>query len=126
VTLVGSVASVLGEPGTLGLSESQIGAAASFYLLGAVIGALYFGRLTDRLGRKRLFLVTLALYLTATLMTAFSWNFTSFVIFRMITGADFPINSSWSAGGEFNTLFIISNSDTIHLFNFLGSATFHF
>jgi MFS family permease len=87
VTLVGSVASVLGEPGTLGLSESQIGAAASFYLLGAVIGALFFGRLTDRLGRKKIFLITLALYLTATLLTAFSWSFLSFVVFRMITGA---------------------------------------
>ncbi len=87
VTLVGSVASVLGEPGTLGLSESQIGAAASFYLLGAVVGALVFGRLTDRLGRKKLFLATLAIYLTATLLTAFSWSFASFVLFRMITGA---------------------------------------
>jgi MFS family permease len=87
VTIVGSIASVLGEPDTLGLSESQIGAAASFYLLGAVIGALFFGRLTDSLGRKKLFLVTLAVYLTATLLTAFSWNFASFVIFRMITGA---------------------------------------
>jgi MFS family permease len=87
VTIVGSIASVLGEPGTLGLSESQIGGAASFYLLGAVIGALFFGRLTDSLGRKKLFLVTLALYLTATLLTAFSWNYVSFVVFRMLTGA---------------------------------------
>src|SRR5438309_11683195 len=56
VTIVGSVASVLGEPGTLGLSEREIGAAASAYLFGAIVGALIFGRLTDLLGRKRLFL----------------------------------------------------------------------
>src|SRR3954453_5748364 len=59
VTIVGSVAGVLGEPGTLHLPESQIGAAASTYLAGAVLGALIFGRLTDQLGRKKLFLVTL-------------------------------------------------------------------
>ena len=87
VTIVGSIASVLGEPDTLRLTESQIGAAASFHLLGAVLGALMFGRLTDRLGRKKLFRVTLALYLTATLLTAFSWNYLSFVVFRMLTGA---------------------------------------
>jgi MFS family permease len=56
-------------------------------LAGAVLGALFFGRLTDSLGRKKLFLVTLALYLIATLLTAFSWDFVSFVVFRMLTGA---------------------------------------
>jgi MFS family permease len=87
VTLVGSVASVLGERGTLGLTEGQIGSAASAYLAGAIGGALLFGRLTDRLGRKRLFLVTLAVYLVATLLTAMSWSFFSFALFRALTGA---------------------------------------
>src|SRR6476469_9060050 len=70
VTLVGAVASVLGEPDTLHLSEQQIGLAASAYLFGAIAGALIFGRATDRLGRKKLFLVTLGVYLAATLCTA--------------------------------------------------------
>src|SRR5436305_1684164 len=74
VTLVGAVASVLGETETLHLSETQIGASASAYLAGAIAGALIFGRLTDALGRKRLFLVTLSVYLLATLFTALSWS----------------------------------------------------
>lgn len=86
VTIVGSVAGVLGEPETLHLSEAQVGAAASSYLAGAVTGALVFGRLTDMLGRKKLFLVTLAFYVVATLFTALSWNFASFAIFRALTG----------------------------------------
>jgi len=87
VTLVGSVAGVLAEPGTLHLSESQIGAAGSAYLLGAVIGALVFGRLSDALGRRRLFLVTLGVYTAATLLTALSVGFASFAAFRFWTGA---------------------------------------
>jgi MFS family permease len=87
VTLVGAVASVLGETDTLHLSEREIGAAASAYLFGAILGALIFGRATDRLGRKKLFLVTLGVYLTATLLTALSFNFWSFALFRALTGA---------------------------------------
>lgn len=87
VTLVGAVAGALGESHTLHLSESQIGLAASAYLLGAIVGALVFGRLTDALGRKRLFLITLALYTGATLATAFSWGFWPFAFFRALTGA---------------------------------------
>jgi MFS family permease len=87
VTLVGAVASVLGEPDTLHLSEQQIGLAASAYLFGAIAGALVFGRATDRLGRKKLFLVTLGVYLAATLCTALSLNFWMFALFRAITGA---------------------------------------
>ena len=87
VTLVGSVSTVLAEPGTLGLTETQIGAAASAYLAGAILGALVFGKLTDRLGRKRLFLVTLAVYLGATVLTALSWGPGSFAVFRALTGA---------------------------------------
>jgi MFS family permease len=87
VTLVGAVASVLGEVDTLHLGEAQIGAAASAYLAGAICGALLFGRLTDTLGRKRLFLVTLSVYVLATLFTALSWSFASFALFRALTGA---------------------------------------
>jgi MFS family permease len=87
VTLVGSVASVLRDPETLHLSDSQIGAAASAYLFGAVTGSLIFGRLTDKLGRRKLFFVTLALYLGATLLTGLSFNFASFAFFRALTGA---------------------------------------
>jgi MFS family permease len=86
VTLVGAIGPVLQRPDTLALSAAQIGASASAYLGGAVLGALWFGRLADRLGRKRLFLVTLGVYLVATLATAFSWNFLSFAAFRCLTG----------------------------------------
>jgi MFS family permease len=96
VTLVGAIGNALRSKGTLGLSESQIGASASVYLAGAITGALLFGRLTDVLGRKRLFLVTLSVYLLATLATAFSWSFASFAIFRAITGA--------GIGGEYSAV----------------------
>src|SRR3990170_5273466 len=76
VTVVGSLGPALQESSTLGLSATEIGWAGSAYVGGAVLGALYFGRLADRLGRKRLFLVTLAVYLAATLATAFTWDFT--------------------------------------------------
>jgi MFS family permease len=87
VTLVGSVAGVLREPETLHLTDSQIGAAATAYLAGAIGGALVFGRLTDTLGRRRLFFVTLWIYLGATLMTGLSVGFVSFAFWRAITGA---------------------------------------
>ena len=72
---------------TLGLTDTQVGASASCYLIGAVLGALVFGYGTDRLGRKKLFYVTLLVYLAATAATAFSWNFASYAIFRALTGA---------------------------------------
>jgi MFS family permease len=87
VTLAGSVAAALQESPRLHLSAQQVGLTGSAYLAGAVIGALYFGHLTDKLGRKRLFNVTLGLYLVATALTAFSWDFTSFAAFRFLTGA---------------------------------------
>ncbi len=96
VTLVGAVASVLGYPDTLSLSDAQIGASVSAYLAGAVIGALVFGRLTDKLGRKKLFFVTLAVYLGASFLTAFSTNFWMFAFFRAITGA--------GIGGEYSAI----------------------
>jgi MFS family permease len=95
VTLVGSVGAVLERPDTLGLSSAQIGWAGSAYVGGAVIGALYFGRLADRLGRKRLFLLTLAIYLAATLATALSFNFAAFVVCRFFTG--FGIGGEYAA-----------------------------
>jgi MFS family permease len=96
VTLVGAVGAVLREKDTLALSESQIGGAGSAYLAGAVVGALLFGRLTDVLGRRRLFLVTLGVYLTATLASALAWSFASFAVFRALTGA--------GIGGEYSAV----------------------
>jgi MFS family permease len=87
VTLTGALAGVLKESSTLALSNAEIGLASSAYLAGAVLGALFFGWLTDRFGRKTLFFITLAIYLTATAATALSWNFWSFALFRAATGA---------------------------------------
>ncbi len=87
VTLTGSVAGALQSADGLALSDTEIGGAASAYLVGAVLGALGFGHLTDLLGRKRLFFVTLGLYLAATAATAFSFDAASFMVFRFLTGA---------------------------------------
>jgi MFS family permease len=86
VTLVGSLGGVLQRDDTLGLSAAQIGWSGSVYVGGAVIGALLFGRLTDRLGRKKLFLLTLAVYMLATLATAFSTSYAFFAVCRFFTG----------------------------------------
>jgi MFS family permease len=95
VTMVGSIGSRLKDPGALGLSDEAVGAAATSYLVGAVLGSLVFGYLTDRFGRKRLFLITLGWYVVATLLTAFSWNEFSFIAFRFLTG--FGIGGEYSA-----------------------------
>jgi MFS family permease len=87
VTLAGSVAGALQESPVLHFSAAEVGAVGSAYLAGAVVGAVLFGYLTDRFGRRRLFFVTLGVYLTATAATAFSWNFASFALFRFLTGA---------------------------------------
>src|SRR3954451_9054776 len=88
VTMVGNVASRLTEDGAgLHLSVSQIGSAAACYVAGACVGALFFGQLTDRFGRKKLFLVTLALYIVATIATAFAMSPVYFFIARFFTGA---------------------------------------
>jgi MFS family permease len=95
VTLAGSLAGVLEDKKGLGLSAPQVTAGASTYLAGAVLGALFFGYLTDRLGRRKLFLVTLATYSIATLLTALSFNFWSFALFRALTG--FGIGGEYAA-----------------------------
>ena len=86
VTIVGAIAPVLQNSQTLGLSAGQIGAAASAYVTGAVVGALLFGWLTDRFGRRLVFYVTLVVYLVGVLLTATSWSFWSFALFRAVTG----------------------------------------
>jgi MFS family permease len=88
VTIVGSVGQRLTEAGSgIALDASQIGTAAAFYVGGACVGALFFGQLTDRFGRKKLFLVTLALYIVATIATAFSFAPWYFYAARFFTGA---------------------------------------
>ena len=87
VTLTGSVSGVLQNPETMGFTGSQIGLLGSGYVAGAVLGALIFGYLTDVLGRKKLFFITLGVYVVGVLLSAFSWNLWSFVFFRFITGA---------------------------------------
>jgi MFS family permease len=87
VTLAGTVAGALKASPVLQFSNTDVGLAGSAYLAGAVLGALFFGWLTDRLGRKKLFFITLTVYLVATAATAFSWNLWSFMLFRFLTGA---------------------------------------
>jgi MFS family permease len=88
VTIVGSIGDRLTEHGSgIALDASQIGTAAAFYVGGACLGALFFGQLTDRFGRKKLFLLTLGLYIAATVATAFSWTAWYFYAARFFTGA---------------------------------------
>jgi MFS family permease len=95
VTVVGSLGPSLQRADTLALSATEVGWAASAYIAGAVLGALFFGRLADRLGRKRMFLVTLLVYLVATLLTALTWNMASFAFCRFLTG--FGIGGEYAA-----------------------------
>ena len=95
VTVVGSLGPALQRPDTLGLTAGEIGWAASAYIAGAVLGALFFGRLADRLGRKQMFLATLIVYLIATVATAFSWDILTFAICRFFTG--FGIGGEYAA-----------------------------
>ncbi len=96
VTLAGALSGALKESPTLQFSNFDVGFANSAYLAGAVIGAIGFGWLTDRIGRKKLFFITLALYLVATAATAFSWNLASYTLFRFLTGA--------GIGGEYTAI----------------------
>src|SRR4051794_4587883 len=87
VTLVGAVAAQWTDKSTLHLTTSQSSLAGVAYLSGAVVGALFFGYLTDRLGRKVLFMVTLGVYLVFTICTAFAWDIYSLFAFRVLAGA---------------------------------------
>lgn len=87
VTLAGALSGAFKASPVLQFSNTDIGIAASAYLAGAVTGALFFGWLTDRLGRKKLFFITLTVYLIATAATGLSWNIWSFAFFRFLTGA---------------------------------------
>ncbi len=96
VTLAGAVAGALKTSPSLHMSNADVGFAASAYLAGAVSGAVLFGWLTDRLGRRKLFFVTLTVYIAATAATAVSWDFASFALFRFLTGA--------GIGGEYTAI----------------------
>lgn len=96
VTLAGALSGALKASPQLNFTNAEVGLSASAYLLGAVAGAMLFGWLTDVFGRKRLFFVTLGLYLCATVATAASWDFWSFVVFRFLTGA--------GIGGEYTAI----------------------
>ena len=87
VTLAGSLGGILTRREALGLTDTEVGASATAYLAGAVIGALLFGYGTDRFGRKKLFFITVAVYLIGTGLSAFSWSFASYAFFRAVTGA---------------------------------------
>jgi MFS family permease len=96
VTLTGALSGALKNSPVLRLTNTEVGLASSAYLAGAVLGALLFGWLTDRLGRKRLFMITLSVYLCATAATGLSWDIWSFVLFRLLTGA--------GIGGEYTAI----------------------
>ncbi len=96
VTLAGALSGALKESSTLHFTNFDVGFSNSAYLAGAVLGALGFGWLTDRIGRKKLFFITLAVYLTATAATALSWNLVSYALFRFLTGA--------GIGGEYTAI----------------------
>jgi len=132
VTIVGAIASRLTDPATIHLTTVEVASAGTTYLIGAVLGALFFGRMTDQLGRKKLFMITLSVYLVATVLTAFSPNYLWFAVMRFFTGAgiggeyaainsaideliparmrghvDLAINGSWWVGTAFGALLTV-------------------
>jgi MFS family permease len=96
VTLMGAISAVLQRREVLGFSAAQIGSIGSAYLTGAVVGALIFGHLTDRFGRRTFFFVSLSTYLIGVALTALSWNLASFAVFRFVTGS--------GIGGEYSAV----------------------
>src|SRR3954453_17799881 len=96
IQIVSAIGSTLQEKGTLALSSGQVGLLGSVYLLGEVVGALVFGRLTDKLGRKKLFILTLALYLVASGIAAFSFSLWFLLLFRFVAGL--------GIGGEYTAI----------------------
>ena len=94
VTLVGSLSPAIAR--SLGFGDAEVGWSGTAYVLGSVLGALIFGRLTDRFGRRKLFTITVGVYLAATLASGLSWNFASFAFFRFVTGA--------GIGGEYGAV----------------------
>jgi len=97
VTIVGAIAPRLTEKGSgIALTAGSIGTAAAIYVAGACVGALVFGQLTDRFGRKRLFIITLGVYFVATAATAFAWAPWYFYLCRFVTGA--------GIGGEYSAI----------------------
>src|SRR3954451_14205595 len=97
VTIVGAIAPRMTETGSgMGLTSADVGTAAALYVAGACVGALVFGRLTDRFGRRNLFMVTLGLYLAATVATAFAFDPWFFFVCRALTGM--------GIGGEYSAI----------------------
>jgi MFS family permease len=96
VTLVGALGPAIAASPTLGMDAATVGYAASAYLAGAVLGALLFGWLADRWGRKKLFIITLLVYVGATMATGLAWDPWSFALFRFLTGA--------GIGGEYSAI----------------------
>lgn len=93
---MGSLGPVLQDTRTLGFSVQDVASVASIYVVGAVSGALLFGWLTDRVGRKMIFNVTLGIYVLGVLLSAFAWDFWSFAAFRFLTGL--------GIGGEYSAI----------------------
>lgn len=96
IQIVSLVSPILADPSTLALSTGEVGFLASMYLIGEVVGALFFGRLTDKLGRKNLFIITLAIYLVGSGLGGFAWNYWSLLICRFIAGT--------GIGGEYTAI----------------------